>query len=167
MRILFVAFPNSIHTARWINQITDQNWDIHLVPSTLATLHPYLEGKVTLHGTTNEVLVSAKHFASKLLQRWPYSRGSRHTKRLIERLGRGISPRGLARIIRKTQPDMIHSLVLQHAGYLTLATRRLTNAPFPTWIAGNWGSNIYLFGRLAEHKEQIKQVLAACDYYTC
>jgi len=32
MRILFVGLSQSIHTARWIDQITDQGWDLHLYP---------------------------------------------------------------------------------------------------------------------------------------
>jgi hypothetical protein len=165
MRILFVAFPNSIHSARWINQVTGEGWDIHLAPSTLAPLHPNLKGKVIYHGA--EHLRVARQFASKLLSRWPYSRGSGHAKRLLNRLNNNTPSQELARIIRKTQPDIIHSLVIQHAGYQTLAAHRWMKTPFPTWIVGNWGSNIYLFGRLAEHKEQIKEVLASCDYYTC
>ena len=35
------------------------------------------------------------------------------------------------------------------------------------WIATNWGSDIYLFGRLSAHKEKIRQVLTNCDYYSC
>jgi glycosyltransferase involved in cell wall biosynthesis len=38
---------------------------------------------------------------------------------------------------------------------------------FPTWIATNWGSDIYLYGRLADHQELIRQVLTNCDYYSC
>src|SRR5690606_27672936 len=38
---------------------------------------------------------------------------------------------------------------------------------FPTWIVSNWGSDVYLFGRLAQHKERITRVLENCDYYAC
>ena len=30
LRILFVAQAVSIHTARWISQVNDQGWDLHL-----------------------------------------------------------------------------------------------------------------------------------------
>jgi len=33
MKILIVAMGNSIHLARWISQINDQGWDIHLYPT--------------------------------------------------------------------------------------------------------------------------------------
>ena len=42
--ILLVAMPNSIHTARWIKQFKDQNWDIHLFSSVGgAVIHPHPE----------------------------------------------------------------------------------------------------------------------------
>jgi glycosyltransferase involved in cell wall biosynthesis len=31
----------------------------------------------------------------------------------------------------------------------------------------NWGSDIYLFGRLREHEGKVREILAACDYYHC
>lgn len=39
LRILFVARPYSIHSARWINQIADEGWDLHLFPSSEAPAH--------------------------------------------------------------------------------------------------------------------------------
>jgi glycosyltransferase involved in cell wall biosynthesis len=58
-------------------------------------------------------------------------------------------------------------LEIQHAGYLTLDSKNLLGGKLPTWIVTNWGSDIYLFGRLAEHVGRIKEVLATCDYYSC
>ena len=73
----------------------------------------------------------------------------------------------LASTISRVRPDIVHSLEIQHAGYLTLAARELLPDAFPTWIVTNWGSDIYLFGRLAEHKERIRAVMGSCDYYGC
>jgi hypothetical protein len=52
MRILLVAMANSIHTARWVDQLAGQGWDLHLFPSTDSWIeaHPEL-GNVTLHHT--------------------------------------------------------------------------------------------------------------------
>ena len=47
MRILFVAMANSIHTARWINQLADQGWDIHLFPVEDKGIHPDLRNLTT------------------------------------------------------------------------------------------------------------------------
>ena len=174
MRILFVALPSNIHTLRWISQITDQGWDIHLAPSIVDKLHPDLIGKVTFHDPSKRDInthdFSLRELAIGLLRRWPHPRGSGHAQRLIERLRPGASRQmlpGLAGIIRRVRPDIIHSLIIPGAGYETLAACRLIGDDFPTWIVGNWGSDIHFYGQLALHKERIKEVLAACDYLTC
>lgn len=47
-KILFVAMQMSTHTVRWINQISDQGWDVHLFPVNCLPVHPELRG-VTIH----------------------------------------------------------------------------------------------------------------------
>jgi glycosyltransferase involved in cell wall biosynthesis len=167
MRILFVAIPDSIHTARWINQISDQGWDIHLVPSTLAMLHPYHKGKITYHGATHPAVITAMRFMAKLLEQWSNRHRSSYASRHSGHFTAALSARKLATIIRRTRPDIVHSLEMQHAGYLTLEARKLIGEKFPAWILSNWGNDIYLFGRLEEHKERIRQVLAFSDHYIC
>jgi hypothetical protein len=56
---------------------------------------------------------------------------------------------------------------IQAAGYMTLEVKRRFLDKFPPWIVTNWGSDIYLFGRLPEHEKKIREVLYGCDYYTC
>src|SRR5207244_9022484 len=73
----------------------------------------------------------------------------------------------LGLLIRWLKPDIVHSLEFQRAGYPTLAARPYAGRSFPTWIVTNWGSDIYLFGRLAAHIPRIKAVLATCDFYSC
>jgi glycosyltransferase involved in cell wall biosynthesis len=56
----------------------------------------------------------------------------------------------------------------QHAGYLTLeARRRFGPGGFPPWVVTNYGSDVYLFGRLASDAAKVRDVLSACDYYHC
>jgi glycosyltransferase involved in cell wall biosynthesis len=56
----------------------------------------------------------------------------------------------------------------QHAGYLTMAAKEhLAGESFPPWAVSNWGSDIYLFSRLASHAPQIRAILENCDYYHC
>jgi glycosyltransferase involved in cell wall biosynthesis len=47
-KILFVAMQMSTHTVRWINQISDAGWDVHLFPVNYLPAHPELRG-VTVH----------------------------------------------------------------------------------------------------------------------
>lgn len=166
MRILFVAMADSIHTARWINQITDQGWDIHLFPVVDGGIHPELRN-VTVHNflchNPSGINQSARVVGSFPLPGIAY---------LVRLVVRRIAPSWLdrwrlARTIRRLKPDIVHSLEIQHAGYLTMAARERIKGKFPTWIVTNWGSDIFLFGRLPEHVEKIKAVLSVCDYYDC
>ncbi len=54
---------------------------------------------------------------------------------------------------------------MQHAGYLTLKAKELIGDRFPPWMYTPWGSDIFLFGRLPNHVDRIKNVLYSCDYY--
>jgi glycosyltransferase involved in cell wall biosynthesis len=69
-------------------------------------------------------------------------------------------------VIRFLKPDLVQSLEIQHAGYLTLDVNTRFKKDFPKWVVTNWGSDIYLFGRLPEHAEKIKAILEKCDYYS-
>jgi glycosyltransferase involved in cell wall biosynthesis len=76
-------------------------------------------------------------------------------------------PDVLASLIRKLKPDLIHSMEFQHAAYLVLAARDRIKGPFPRWLATNWGSDIFFFGRQPDHARQIRRVCEAIDLYSC
>lgn len=167
MRILFVAMADSVHTARWINQIADQGWDVHLFPAREEAPHPDLRG-VTIYGFSS-CRPPSLHPSVRLRGLWPWRRGEWRLKRLGARLLPGWDSRSkwLASIVRRLRPQIVHSQEIQHAGYLTLEAKDRCGGKFPTWIVDNWGSDIYLYGRLPEHAEKIRAVMAACDYYHC
>jgi glycosyltransferase involved in cell wall biosynthesis len=76
-------------------------------------------------------------------------------------------PGVLASLICDLKPDLIHSMEFQHSAYLVLAARDLVQGPFPRWLATNWGSDIFYFGRQPEHARQIKRVCESIDLYSC
>ena len=76
-------------------------------------------------------------------------------------------PGVLVERLRALRPDLIHSMEFQHSGYLVLRARELYGPGFPTWLATNWGSDIFYFGRFADHRMQIERLLAAIDFYSC
>ena len=169
MRVLFVAMANSIHTARWVDQLAGQGWDLHLFPSTdsWVDVHPEM-GNVTLHHTgfrnpaksAKSVRFRGVSLATRVADAWQrrVRKEEDGTRRRAERL---------ARLVVRLAPDIVHSLEIQHAGYLTREAKQRLGKPFPPWIVTNWGSDIYLYGRLAEHAPKIREVLAWCDYYSC
>lgn len=139
MKILFVAMANSVHTGRWISQLYGQHWDLHLFP---------VEDEVAPDG--------------RLRQNITLHDGGPAGSPFRERARR------LADVIQTTRPDVVHSLEIQHAGYLTQAARELFEPrTFPTWMVSNWGNDISLFGRLKEHRPRIEAVLRGCQFYTC
>ena len=174
MRIVFVAMTDSIHTCRWVNQLADQGWDLHLFPSTDGGIHPDLKN-VTVHQTVYRRPPGLSRTVKVRGLRWPLDKyeligrvAARHVAGALLRIGEEDQPAHfLARGIRRLKPDIVHSLEIQHAGYMTFDARALLSNGFPTWIVTSWGSDIYLFGRLAEHSERVRQVLAECDYYSC
>ena len=167
LRILFVARPYSVHTSRWINQVADEGWDLHLFPSSESPLHPDYRNLTSYYIERD---ARAKlHDSVKTRVLWPFSRGGSRMRSLAKRLPSKWSDRAewLARVIRKVKPDIIHALEFQEAGYLIAGTKALfAPGEFPPLIVSNWGSDIYLYGPLPDHTEKIKAVLKAADYYT-
>jgi glycosyltransferase involved in cell wall biosynthesis len=159
-KILFVAMGNSPHAARWISQLEGLDWDVYLFPNEPRKVAPLTPLFAELAPST------------KIVDGWPTSR---FTPTLAAQLqlrkpGWDIQGKLLTRVIRRLRPDIIHSLELQHAGYLvhrTLVAFRMLREQFPTWIVSNWGSDTYIFGRTPEHRDRLREVFAACDYYTC
>lgn len=158
---------NSVHTARWITQLNGQGWDIHIFPAEDAGFHPDLK-ELSIHEFLGYRPPGLDQ-SVKMINSWPFPRGSGLAKRIVKRFKPTWMDRArrLAQTIHDLHPDVVHSLEFQRAGYLTLTARNHYGTTFPTWAVANWGSDIYLFGRLAEHAEKVKAVLAACDYYNC
>ena len=174
MRILIVAMADSIHTALFINQIVDEGWEIHLFPSTDSVISPDLRN-LTVHDGMIRYSGVDKSVRQSGAWPWPFPCLERWAGLTLKRLRR--SPplalytkdrsRGkrLARVIRQIKPDIVHSLEIQHAGYLTLDAKCALENEFPLWFVSIWGSDIYYFGRFQEHTERIKTVLATCNYF--
>ena len=172
MRILLVTFSNSIHVVRWVNQISGQGWDIHLFPSWEYEIHPDLQN-VTVHDFRTRPLNLQE--SVQLAGTWKFPGGFKLANRLMNRLGlsqliSGVdTDRGkrLAQVIKRLKPDIVHSLEIQHGGYLTLEAKKLLGDSHPPWIVTNWGSDIFYFGHIPEHAPRIRSVLEQCDFYSC
>ena len=168
MRILFVAMPESIHTARWINQITDQGWDVRLFPVYSAAPSSELRN-VTVYGIA---LGRPRNLHPSVRYRgfFPVGRAGNILEKAAYHLFPKIWELALDFVIKIVKPDIVHSLEFQHGAYLSLPViqrNRKQNKKTPKWIVTNWGSDVYLFGRLAGQREQVRQVLEECDFYSC
>lgn len=165
---MLVAMPDSIHVARWIKLLDKREWDVHLFPSTSnSTIHPELDG-VTLHSPL--LALRAKKIeaqtASKVYSSFAFLVDFL-LRRVFHRFMLGFGAWRLHMVVEKIRPQLIHSLEIQAAGYLTLDTKARFGKAFPLWLVTNWGSDIFLFGRLRKHQAKVAAVLANCDYYSC
>jgi hypothetical protein len=199
-RILFVAMQQSTHAARWINQIADQGWDLHLFPVNYLPVIPELRG-VTVHQPWFRVqprkalrkLFSGRNDPSSGAPgpQGFNSRSGVYTRPILPlpmigrleryftgafkiRLGESdaraplaYGPHVLARLVRRLQPDLIHSMEFQHCGYRVLRAKDLSAGTFPRWLATNWGSDIYYYRNFPDHRRQIARLLSSIDYYSC
>lgn len=168
LRILYVAQAVSIHTARWISQLREQGWDLHVFDMLGSLPHPELRG-ITEYSMLlpRKIPLSAKEpsyghplFLKHGWDPFPLSLVGFFIRRLFrERVSR------LARIIRTLQPDVIHSFELQKESYHLLRVADFLGGHLGApWIVTTWGSDIFYFQRFPEHLEQIRKVLARCDY---
>jgi hypothetical protein len=124
MKILLVAMANSIHTARWIDQIADQGWDLHLFPSTDSGIEVHRDLRnVRLHPTmwlnparnANGVRFHGISLARRVEDTW---------RRRVRREKGGPDADRLARVLDRLDPDIVHTMEIQHAGYLALEAKR-------------------------------------------
>jgi glycosyltransferase involved in cell wall biosynthesis len=174
MRILFVGMAESIHLVRWVNQLQGTDWERFLFPVYDPKPHPELRDIIFIN--RGEIPgFQSNRFLRYMHGLLPYSIMNFVNKFVRKRLRPSdpiIWPSPymvwtLIASIKRIKPDIIHSLEFQGAGYLTLEAKRIFKGKFPTWIATNWGSDIYLFGRLSEHRDRVRAVLDNCDYYSC
>jgi glycosyltransferase involved in cell wall biosynthesis len=158
---------DSIHAARWINQVADQGWDIHLFPSIdYGATHQDLKNITVYHSIfgvkknrNTKVTYSGYPIFSTIIA-W----GSRLILKLFSPDYRD---KQLRKIISQLKPDIIHSMEFQSAGYMVLKAKNESGNKFPVWIATNWGSDIFYFSRFSRHREKIREILKSCDYYSC
>lgn len=189
-RILFVAFSNSIHSVRWINQISSLGWDLHLFPTDFhpsahpgfknVMIHAVVEDKSSSGNQEISIKGRASEYRNEFKQRLKKSRffQLKVMKEFISVLSsirykwwwRNELRRRAARLtnlIKELRPDIVHSLEIQHAGYMTQMAKKSMQHEFPLWIATNWGADIHYFGNIPEHAAKIRDVLESCDYYSC
>ncbi|MCL6087388.1 MAG: glycosyltransferase [Actinobacteria bacterium] len=180
MKILFVMMSDSIHSARWINNILEEGWEIHLFPTEdFVGLNPLLKGKNVkfYRSKFTQYLInkykSKKTVPNKFSQNSPISKEVTNPvllRAIFKKIFPNYKVKKLCSVIKKIKPDIIQSMHIQEAGYLTLDAKKIlerdSNFKFPTWIVTNYGSEMDLFGKTSYHKGKMKDVLKNCDYYS-
>ncbi len=194
MKVLFVGMANSIHTVKWIRQVGDMGWDLHLFPSidsgqvleglpSITVHHSVYAKRAKAEPTQGAGSASQGFGAEPLPAPGPatlrllgipafHPKFAAMVRRVLMTATPGYRAWHLATLILAIRPDVIHGMNLQSGGYLVdearqILAKALPKFRFPPWIASNWGSDIYLFGHLPEHEPRIRSVLEHCDAYFC
>jgi glycosyltransferase involved in cell wall biosynthesis len=145
---------DSIHSARWLAQFKDANYEFLLFPSSPhRRVRPEL--KALLYSATGS---NYKLFPFSRLFGLPFWIADKFLGNLI----RG-SLIGMA--ARRFKPDVVHLLELQNAGYIGLKAFGNQKSDF-SLISTNWGSDIFWFQRFPEHKKKLQQLLVISDFYS-
>ena len=160
-RILIVAMLDSVHTFRWLSQFKDSEIDFIIFPSKKhKVIH---EGTLQLIDSKNRATFSLARFG-----KWATFHGYLDflTHIVMSRiLSRNFRSLALLQLARKNQFTYVHALEIQGAGYLVDSLKRVGGFGFST-ILTNWGSDIYFYQNLPDHKERITSALQSADFYS-
>jgi hypothetical protein len=161
-KIIIVAMANSIHTARWLNNLDDSNFEIFLYSSNGYVIpHPDISIRINFLNFNKHLFLLRKLRLVILL------RIICKLIRIYENFFLDRHPEQLARLIDKISPNLIHSLEFQSAAYLVMDSKKIIKGKFPNWWVTSWGSDIYHFRKFKDHKDKIRIILSHCDYYSC
>src|SRR5213592_1046751 len=115
MRVLLVAFPNSIHTARGAELASRAGWDVRVFPSRGLAPTPELRD-ATVYVDPGVEPEDAD--GSVRIERLDGGRGAQGRLHWDERRD------ALARTIEAARPDIVHSMEIQSGGYRSLRRAR-------------------------------------------
>lgn len=165
MRLLIVAFSESIHTARWVEQLEGCGWEIFVFPSVdNGVIHKELRNVTVFHSFYGKLPYKNKNVKKKGIPVLSHLIGF-FVRSVLIKIVPDYYEKYLKWVIKRYKPDIIHSMETQHAGYLVDAVKKDWKGEFPTWLLTVWGSDIYHFRQFSDHKKKIQSVLSHCDYY--
>ena len=150
-KILIVAMADSIHTARWLEQFENSDYEFVLFPSSPhRRIHPKI---ARLLGESSQMKISIPN-------------GLRNTglifaaiDKLVVNRFRGLL---LRRVIKRYQPHILHALETQGAGYISLeALKKVVKRPY--LILTLWGSDLFWFRKFDRHIVRLKRLLPLVD----
>ena len=173
--VLVVGMSGSIHLARWVAMVRRARYRVVIFPvmrvEPCPELAPYRlvrsrEDVAAL--APGEVgvfdLDSVSRSAAETIERVNDYKWKGHPA-FVGKFNPTIVHK-LTRCIRVLKPNLLHSMEVQFAGYMTLeAKRRIGADEFPPWLLSNWGSDVLLFRKLPNHLPVLKEVFQEIDGY--
>lgn len=171
MKLLIVTETGSIHAARWVNQLSDTGWDVHVFQAVVgrAGIHPEFKFGIFHVPTT----CSAPK-GSPLHVTLPQDRGILEELAKIEARIPGVlqhlHEQYLQDLIQREKPDVVHSLGLNiswtNMCLPVLRVRESMGDGFDCpWLYSSWGTDLSFYCQLSERNlSDVRSVLKGCDY---
>ena len=154
MKILFISM-HSVHASRWIENL-------------VGTEHELYWYDILDRGKFINLDNSVIQFFGMRKRKVPYIKGEYFLSKKTPKLYKLILPflqatpnEELDRIIHEVNPDIIHSFEMQSCSYPILKT--MNKFKSIKWIYSCWGSDIYYYKDLKNHKNKIYNILKRVD----
>lgn len=172
--VIVVAISSSVHTARWLNMVRSPHLRFVLLSVYRDRPSPSLRGWRAVASAEDVAALGPEEVG--IFD--PPASLDPDAAALNERLGYRAwvpsflssqvpfsQPLHLVEAIRRFQPALVHSMEVQMAGYLCLATKEHLGDAFPPWLLSNWGSDIYLYRKLPDHQARLQRITQLIDAY--
>lgn len=158
VKVLVVGMMDSVHLARWLSQFKQESIEFFLFPSS-----PHRR----VHETVTELLQGNSVASFKTISPlWLFGAPAWIADKVLRNKLRSSI---LRLILRSFQPNVIHALELQNAGYIVERCLSGTRERYPELriIVTNYGSDIFWFSKYPKHRERLVSLLALADAYSC
>ena len=156
-KILIVAMLDSIHTARWLKQFKNDNFEFVLFPSTPhRRIHPEITKLITASSNSAFTIVRTMKYLSLPLCILDLIFNNRIRGYILRKVVDNSS----------TPFSSVHANEIQHAGYLAYEAISRSKQK-PHFILSIWGSDVFWFKQFASHRRKISQVLSMTDQLIC
>jgi glycosyltransferase involved in cell wall biosynthesis len=157
-RILFLADGHSVHTHGWLRLLEGTEWEVH---ASVGGAVPPCPIEATFHTLDAKAENPA---GNRVKPWWPWRRGLSRVYRWRFGHGHDAESRRHAALIRKLRPSIVHSLRIQHEGYVALGAIDAIRSVGASWFVSLWGSDLYHFGAMSEHRDRIRAIVQQCDF---
>ncbi len=165
MKVILVGQIQSIHIARWVNLFDEHKLLFYLFPTAYrGQSHPELKKGTVFH--TFYAPMQNRNPAKKIGIPLPSAIICEICIKLLSKLFPSFEKQYLKLLLTIVKPDIVHS-VGYHSSLLVLQVKKeMKTNGFPYWVYTNWGHDLFLYGKLSEYRQSIRQILQCCDHYT-
>ncbi|SOR26676.1 Glycosyl transferase group 1 [Methylorubrum extorquens] len=172
--VAVVAMVNSIHVARWLAMVRDDDTRFIVIPvmdaPPVGELAPFrfVRGEDDIHTLQPGEVGIFDHSSISWAEAGAVEIGAGFQREEHPAFASSVqlfTAHHVTSAIRALDPDLVHSMEVQVAGYLTLEAKRRIGGTFPPWLLSNWGSDIQLFIKLPRHRTIIHRLFNHIDGY--